>query len=71
MKPLHHALILYGIFVALLYTIRPDCFFDEDGEFKLYGLGPGSTMFPCSAICIIAAITIYAYTVTFAKNDIF
>lgn len=70
MKALHHALILYGIFVTLLYAIKPDCFFDEKGDFKSYGLGANASLLPCSAVCVIAAVGIYTYTVILSDKNV-
>lgn len=57
--PIYNAIIIYVIFILILYILKPKFFFNEENQFKSFGINEGETLFTFSSIVIGGAIIIY------------
>ena len=63
-----NALVIYILLVLLMFYYKPKFMFNESGERKKHGLGPGKTLFSFEASCIILAVVIFFVAVTLTQT---
>ncbi len=63
------SLILYVIICFALYYIKPRFIFDNQGNFKQFGLTRDKTIYPFWLICLVLGIIIYLLIII--KNNEF
>lgn len=64
------SIIFYIIISYILYLIKPKCMFDDNGNFKRFGLNKGDTIFPFWLVNIAIALFIYLLIVLNIDNFI-
>ena len=63
------SLILYVIICFALYYIKPQFIFDNQGDFKQFGLTRDKTIYPFWLICLVLGIIVYLLIII--KNNEF
>lgn len=54
-------LVIYISICILLYQIKLEIMFDENGKFKPFGTGEGKTIYPYWLVTIVIGLLIYVY----------
>ena len=59
-NPLETSIIIYLIVVIIIWCVKPRFLFDEDGNFKQFGVGQNKkTIFPLWLILVLLGVIIY------------
>jgi len=54
-------LVIYLSICILLYQMKLEIMFDEDGKFKKFGTGPNNTIYPYWLVTLVIGLIIYIY----------
>lgn len=66
---LSYSLIIYAFTLFVLFNIKPEFAFKEDGEMKQWGIGEDKTMFPIYVIAvIISIISLFILTIKYSAE---
>jgi hypothetical protein len=60
-KPLQYSILSYIFSIIMIYIIKPDLCFKNNGEEKKWGLGVDETLFHFIIISLIISIFIYIF----------
>ena len=65
---LQQILLIHLVICAFLYKYKPDFMFDDKGNFKQFGTGPGKTIYPFWLVTTISSLSVYLFIVV-KKDD--
>ena len=54
-------LVIYISICILLYQMKLEIMFDENGTFKQFGTGQGKTIYPYWLVTLVIGLVIYIY----------
>lgn len=60
-KTLQTAIVIYFFISFIIYQIKPDMLFSENGEFKGFGTGPNKTILPFWLVTLSLSLLVYLY----------
>ena len=64
---LSYSLILYAFTLFVLFNVKPQFAFKEDGEMKEWGIGENKTMFPIYIVAmIISIVSLFFLTIIYS-----
>ena len=65
---LQQILLIHIAICFFFYKYKPDFMFDDKGNFKQFGTGPGKTIYPFWLVTTISSLSIYLFIVV-KKDD--
>ena len=65
---LQQILLIHLVICFFFYKYKPDFMFDDKGNFKQFGTGPGKTIYPFWLVTTISSLSIYLFIVV-KKDD--
>ena len=65
---LQQILLIHIAICFFFYKYKPDFMFDDKGNFKQFGTGPGKTIYPFWLVTTISSLIVYLFIVV-KKDD--
>jgi len=66
---LQQILLIHLAVCFFFYKYKPDFMFDNNGNFKQFGTGPGKTIYPFWLVTTVSSLSVYLFIVV--KKDAF
>ena len=66
---LQQILLIHLVICFFFYKCKPDFMFDNNGNFKQFGTGPGKTIYPFWLVTTVSSLSVYLFIVV--KKDAF